>query len=239
MSTSDYINKFKQAIMNRFREVNADKGHILPQAWLKPYLSENLKHKAFFEPAMQQLQAENLIEYQQTKGNYQIKLTQQGEDYLYPNFKISDAKQKIRNDIFAKFKANQDKTITEQWLSTQRIENFQSSRANNINTLFFQTIGLKELFASWQWQGMNNKQAITCLNTLLDLRGDYVHRNSSYRLLGENDLEYFPIFIKVLANISANQVRDYIYEQVGDYPWLYNDIFSKDLNFDSIRCTER
>ncbi len=119
MSTANYINKFKQAIMNRFREVNADKGHVLPQAWLTPYLSRkrNVKHKAFFEPAMQQLQAENLIDFQKkTKGHYHIKLTQQGEDYLYPNFKVSDAKQKIRNDIFAKFKANQDKTITESWL---------------------------------------------------------------------------------------------------------------------------
>ncbi|MDM8563540.1 hypothetical protein QUF54_09320, partial [Candidatus Marithioploca araucensis] len=114
---TDYINKFKQAIMDRFREVNADKGHILPQAWLTPYLSRNVKHKAFFEPAMQQLQAKNWIEFQKkAKGHYHIKLTQQGENYLYPNFKVADAKQKIRNDIFAKFKANQDKTITESWL---------------------------------------------------------------------------------------------------------------------------
>jgi hypothetical protein len=69
---------------------------------------------------MQQLQTENLIEFQkQGKDHYQIKLTQQGEDYLYPNFNISDAKQKIRNDIFAKFKANQDKTITFRWLNNQ------------------------------------------------------------------------------------------------------------------------
>jgi hypothetical protein len=122
---------------------------------------------------------------------------------------------------------------------TQRIENFQSSRANNINMLFFQTIGLKKLSAGWQWQGMSNKQAIICLNTLLDLRGDYVHQNRSYRLLCEKDMEYFPIFIKVLANISANQVRDYIYRQLGHYPWFYNDIFSKSLNFDSFRCTEK
>lgn len=113
MHTNNEINKFKQAIMNRFREVNASKDHILPQAWLIPYLSMNVKHKDFFESAMQQLQTENLIEFQkQGKDHYQIKLTQQGEDYLYPNFNISDAKQKIRNDIFAKFKANQDKTIT-------------------------------------------------------------------------------------------------------------------------------
>jgi predicted transcriptional regulator len=115
MFTTDNI---KKAIMNRFQEVNAEKGHILPQAWLTPYLSK-LKHKAFFEQAMQQLQAENLIEYQKKDdAHYHIMLTQQGEDYLYPDFKVADAKNKIRNDIFAKFKANQDKTITSWWLNT-------------------------------------------------------------------------------------------------------------------------
>lgn len=121
---------------------------------------------------------------------------------------------------------------------TLRVEKFQSSRADNINALFFQTIGLKALSANWQWRGMTNKQAITCLNTLLDLRGDYVHKNHSYRLLCETDLEYFPKLIKTLAIISANQVRDYIYEQVGHYPWLYNHSVNA-LNFDSNRCTER
>ncbi len=119
MSTTDYINPFKQAIMNRFHEVNADKGHTLPQAWLTPYLSQHAEHQACFEPAMQQLQAENLIEYQKTaEGGYHLMLTQQGEDTLYPDFHVTDAKQKIRRDIFAKFKANQDKTITDFWLST-------------------------------------------------------------------------------------------------------------------------
>ena len=119
MSTTDYINQFKQAIMNRFREVNADQGHVLPQAWLTQYLSQHLKQPAFFETAMQQLQADNLIDYKKkADGCYHIKLTTPGEDYLYPDFQLADAKQKIRRDIFAKFKANQDKTITDMWLST-------------------------------------------------------------------------------------------------------------------------
>jgi len=108
-----------------------------------------------------------------------------------------------------------------------------------INTLFFQTIGLKELSMCWQWQGMNHEDAIKCLNTLLDLRGDYVHKNRSYRLIYETDIEYFPQFIEVLASISANQVRNYIYDKIGFYPWLYNNISPNALIFDSNRCTER
>jgi hypothetical protein len=121
---------------------------------------------------------------------------------------------------------------------TLRIKNFQSSRANNINTLFFQTIGLKELSECWHWQGMNHDEAIKCLNTLLDLRGDYVHKNRSYRLIEETDIEYFPEFIQIVASISANKVREYIYDKVGRYPWLYN-IPPHALNFDSNRCTEK
>ncbi|TGO03494.1 hypothetical protein PN36_05455 [Candidatus Thiomargarita nelsonii] len=107
----------------------------------------------------------------------------------------------------------------------------------NINTLFFQTIGLKGLSDSWQWQGMSNEEAIKCINTLLDLRGDYVHKNRS--LISETDIEYFQKFIEALAGISANKARDYIYDKVGHYPWLYNKISPNALNFDSKRCTER
>ena len=117
MSTE--IETFKKAIMHRFHEVNAEKGHILPQAWLTPYLSKNVKQQTFFELAMQQLQVENLIEYKKNAdGHYHIMLTTQGEDYLYPNFKVTNAFLKIRNDVLAKFQANQDKTITFRWLNT-------------------------------------------------------------------------------------------------------------------------
>jgi hypothetical protein len=122
---------------------------------------------------------------------------------------------------------------------TLRVENFQSARAHNINALFFQTIGLKDISAGWQWQGMNHEQAIQCLNTLLDLRGDYIHKNRSYRLICEADIEYFPKFVEALASISANQVRNYVYDQTGLYPWLYNYISPHALNFDSNRCTEK
>ena len=86
---------------------------------------------------------------------------------------------------------------------------------------------------------MNYEEAIKCINALLDLLGDYVHKNRSYRLIYETDIKYFPKFIKVLASISANQVRDYIYDKVGVYPWLHNHIFSNSLIFDCNRCTER
>jgi len=84
---------------------------------------------------------------------------------------------------------------------------------------------------------MSQEQAVKCLNTLLDLRGDYVHKNRSYRLIEETDIEYFPKFIEALAGISANKMRDYIYDKVGISPWWYNNI--NVLNFDSKCCTER
>jgi hypothetical protein len=144
--------------------------------------------------------------------------------------------EKWKTDVW-KLVASWPKFLTQN--KTLRIENFQSPRANNINTLFFQTIGLEELSECWHWQGMNHDEAIKCLNTLLDLRGDYVHKNRSYRLIEETDIEYFPKVIKVLASISDNQVRDYIYDKIGLYPWLYNNISPHALNFDSSRCTER
>ena len=119
MSTTNNIKKFQQAIMNRFREVNAGKGHVLPQAWLTWHLPFYREQQVSFEQAMQQLQAENLIEYEKKgKNQHRVMLTQQGEDYLYPNFSIANTKKKIQKNILAKFKANQDKTITFRWLNS-------------------------------------------------------------------------------------------------------------------------
>ena len=47
MYTSNYVEKFRQVIMSRFREVNAEKGHVLPQAWLTPFLSKIKNGKLF------------------------------------------------------------------------------------------------------------------------------------------------------------------------------------------------
>jgi len=52
-------------------------------------------------------------------------------------------------------------------------------------------------------------------------------------------MNIYPKFLEVLTGISANKVRDYIYDKVGYYPWLFNKISANALNFDSNRCTER
>jgi predicted transcriptional regulator len=117
--TDDNVKKFSKAIMNRFREVNAGKGHVLPQAWLTWHLPFYQEQQVAFEQAMQQLQAEHFIEYEKKgKNQHRIMLTQLGENYLYPNFSKADTKQKIQKNILAKFKANQDKTIPLRWLNS-------------------------------------------------------------------------------------------------------------------------
>jgi len=136
MSTTHYVKQFKQTIMDRFREVNADIGHVLPQAWLTTYFPESIKQKVVFEQAMQQLQDENLIEYQLIEeDHHHIMLTQQGEDYLYPNFSVTDAKEKIQNSILTEFKISQNKTITLRWLNTACFNKFNPKEQRIFNNV--------------------------------------------------------------------------------------------------------
>ena len=150
MSTTDYVKQFKQTIMERFREVNADKGHVLPQAWLTTYFPESIKQKVVFEQAMQQLQDENLIEYQKKGDNHHhIVLTQQGEDYLYPIFSVSDAKEKIQNSILAEFKISQNKTITLRWLNTTCFNQFNPKEQRIFNDVIENMITQQLMIASF------------------------------------------------------------------------------------------
>jgi len=99
------------------------------------------------------------------------------------------------------------------------VERFQSLRQDNIDKLFEHVIGLKQLSHHWQWPGMSNSEAIRCLNTLMDLRGDLVHRNVSHRPIVEEDINYFSLFAKQLAILSTNVVREYLRDQLGEHPW--------------------
>jgi RiboL-PSP-HEPN len=118
------------------------------------------------------------------------------------------------------------------------VERFQSLRQDNIDKLFEHVIGLKQLSHHWQWPGMSNSEAIRCLNTLMDLRGDLVHRNVSHRPIVEEDVSYFSLFATQLAILSVNGVREYLYNQLGEYPWEI--VSGENLKpFEIGRCTPK
>ncbi len=106
----------------------------------------------------------------------------------------------------------------------QYVDTFQSPRPDNVDKLFASIIGIKPLSSHWAWLGMSCEDAKKCLNILLNLRGDLVHTNQSHRLVTIDDIDYFSLLVNKLAGISANVVREHVYKQTGQFPWLDSGI---------------
>ncbi len=105
----------------------------------------------------------------------------------------------------------------------QYVAQFQSPRPHIVDKLFERVIGLSGLSSHWTWQGMNGN-ANKCLNILLNIRGELVHKNQSHRPLTIDDIDYFSLLVNKLAGISANVVREHVHKQTGKYPWTDNGI---------------
>jgi len=118
----------------------------------------------------------------------------------------------------------------------QYIDKFQSPRPHIVDNLFARLIGLKRLSTHWAWTGMTCDNANKCLNILLNLRGDIVHTNQSHRPVMIDDLDYFSLLVNKLAGISANVVREHVYQQTGEYPWSDSGILDVP-SYEQARCS--
>lgn len=110
------------------------------------------------------------------------------------------------------------------------IDRFNTPRPDIIDKLFSHVIGLENLSHEWAWQNMTVSNSRACLNILMNLRGDIVHRNSPHRKVIIDDIDYFSLLVKKMAGISANVVREYVYTKTGKYPWSDNNIRGYEYN---------
>jgi len=117
----------------------------------------------------------------------------------------------------------------------QYVDTFQSPRPDSIDKLFASIIGFKSLSSHWSWLGMSCEDAKKCLNILLNIRGNLVHTNQAHRLVTIDDIDYFSLLVNKLAGISANVVREHVYKQTGQYPWLDTGILDVPA-YQSARC---
>jgi hypothetical protein len=152
----------------------------------------------------------------------------------YPDSQDEDpvrrVKQKQRDDWDAQqWKADIWQLAGDGWLTLLRrhqqeilqryVERFHSPRPDTIDQLLAQLLGLPHLSATWEWPGMTAGEAKKCLNVLLNLRGDIVHSNQSHRPVTREDVDYFSLLVTKLAGISADTVRQHVYQQTRKYPW--------------------
>ena len=90
---------------------------------------------------------------------------------------------------------------------------------DQVRDLFFKTIGLNNLPSTWHWRGKTEKESAIHLDKLIRLRGSIAHKVETSRPVRKSEVIDHLGFVRYLAVKSTNNIRLYIHEKTGQYPW--------------------
>jgi hypothetical protein len=110
----------------------------------------------------------------------------------------------------------------------RHIGKLNTPKPENVDTLFENLLGIKELSNSWHWNKCSNAIAKKRLETLVSLRGSIAHRVAAQRPVLKKDVVKSTHFICYLAAKSANTMRAHLQTTTGTEPWpevRYGSIF--------------
>ena len=99
------------------------------------------------------------------------------------------------------------------------IGNFNTPRAENIDKLYHQLIGLPQLSSHWKWPGMSAEGANKKLSDMITLRGSIAHRVATSNTVRKSVVTDHVGFVHRLATKSNNRVAEFVEESVGILPW--------------------
>ena len=95
-------------------------------------------------------------------------------------------------------------------------------KPEQINALFRDLLGMKNLTESWSYQGMSRVKAEHKLTELVALRGDIAHKVITKQSVKKADVEHYAQFIGRIAGISSNHVGRFVQERIHREPWATN-----------------
>jgi hypothetical protein len=96
---------------------------------------------------------------------------------------------------------------------------FNTPRTENVNKLFENLIGLKDLSGSWRWHKNPSPQVATTLDRLIALRGQIAHRVKADRYVQKREVVAARELIVRLAVTSGNTVGAHVESLTGAEPW--------------------
>jgi len=94
-----------------------------------------------------------------------------------------------------------------------------SPNAANIDKLFENTLGLRNLSRNWYWAGASRESTIERLANLIEMRGEIAHRVAVDDAVTKAYVERSVELVLRLGAVSSNRVRTYISDLVGQDPW--------------------
>lgn len=95
------------------------------------------------------------------------------------------------------------------------IDKFHNPQQKEIDALFFETIGYKNLTNEWRWQGLTAESACRRLSNLMARRHDIAHKVDTNYKIGLTYLNKEVNFLNSIAAISSNRVGAYITRIAG------------------------
>jgi hypothetical protein len=129
------------------------------------------------------------------------------------------------------------RTLNEDKLKTY-LKNFHSPKAENINHLFKNYLGIDNIMMSVAWSGIKPHQVIAQLKEIIEIRGRIAHTVYSAKEETSSDAEENPeilvydaeryfTYMKYLYNVACllnNRVGDHIERQTGTIVFPHADL---------------
>jgi hypothetical protein len=101
----------------------------------------------------------------------------------------------------------------------QYIGRLNTPRPKQVDNLFTDIIGFKNLSSLWKWRRMPNKNVIKKLEDLITLRGEIAHRLSLRKKIRKNDIVDYARFISRISVISSNNIEVFVTRRTKKNAW--------------------
>jgi len=106
-----------------------------------------------------------------------------------------------------------------QELFARYIGKLNTPRADQIDALYENLLGIGSLSSRWHWSHMTADQAKNKLSDLIEIRGSIAHRVSTSRKMLKKDVRDFTEFINRISVHTSNAVGNHVAQQTGKEAW--------------------
>ena len=110
--------------------------------------------------------------------------------------------------------AGHRKATLQHWLGT-----FNTPMTDQVNALYLELVGLKNLSSNWAWAGMNSAKAEAKLDKFIKVRGDIAHRLTPggvvHKGMGRDYLNH----VTRISETCELAVRSHLVAHTGVPPW--------------------
>lgn len=162
-------------------------------------------------------------------------LASEGFDFILNKAKSPDAfPKKVRAFASRKLKSDNDELKVwnlagDGWkdvLSAHRdstlekiVGSLNTPRAENIDRMFLEVLGIPKVSSSWTWGKLSSEQAREKLSDFVTLRGAIAHRVTTAGAVTKATVLSYRDFAYRLGVKTSNRVNTHIHDLVGERPW--------------------